>query len=336
MMRRALLILGTIVAMVAGMPVASFACGGLVAGKHAEVLRSVTTLAAWHDGIEHYITGFSFAGAASEFGYIIPLPGVPKDITKGGGWTLERLDREVFPPPPRSEFLALSGAATVDAAKVQVLKEVKIDSLDIKVVKGGGKDVYEWAKQHGFDMTADAPKLLEKYKADIFALAKFDAKQAAGRFIEGQGVVIDFSIPLPSPWIPLRILTLGKHANEPVRGHLFFLTDAAPAIAPAPESVDGMRVAYNGWASERLIADLRSDKGTGWIPQTMWLTALEMDTPAHKVDYDLTAAVGASLPPPVTSASPGGTWLWWVVATALGVALVGSWRLVVRRGPAPA
>jgi uncharacterized protein DUF2330 len=331
MVRRALITLGLMTALIAGLPASAFACGGLIAGKHAEVLRSVTTLAAWHDGIEHYITGFSFAGAASSFGYIIPLPGVPSDIKKGGGWTLERLDREVFPPPPNQELAFAAGSAVADQARVQVLKEVKIDSLDIKVVKGGGADVAEWAKEHGFELTGDAPKLLQKYKAEIFALAKFDAKEAAGKFVEGQGVVIDFSIPLPSPWIPLQILTLGKHSNEPVLGHLFFLTDEAPAIAPAPEKIDGMRVAYNGWASEALIADLRSDKGTEWIPQTMWLTALEMNTQAHKVSYDLTAAVGGRLPPPLTPPPPAGTWLWWTVVTALAVAAAGTLRL--SRGP---
>ena len=37
------------------------------------------------------MTGFRFAGDAKGFGYIIPLPGVPVKIEKGGDWTLERL-----------------------------------------------------------------------------------------------------------------------------------------------------------------------------------------------------------------------------------------------------
>lgn len=331
MVRRGLIVLGLMTALIGGMPAAAFACGGLVAGKHAEVLRSVTTLAAWHDGLEHYITGFRFAGASSEFGYIIPLPGIPSDIKKGGGWTLERLDLEVFPPPPRQEF-ALTADSASHYAGVQVLKEVKIDSLDIKVVKGGGRDVYEWAKQHGFDMTRDAPDLLAKYKTNIFALAKFDTKEASGKFIEGQGVVIDFEIPLAAPWIPLRILTLGKHANEPVQGHLYFLTDEAPAIAPAPDRVDGMRVAYNGWATPRLLNDLRSDEGTAWIPERMWLTALDLNAPAHTLDYDLTAAVGAAFPPTLPVPPATGTWLWWLVVTALAVAAAGALRLGKRPG----
>src|SRR2546426_5939898 len=75
----------------------ALACGGLVAPGHAEVLQKATTLAAWHAGYEHYVTGFQFAGSASNFGYIVPLPGVPSRIEKAGDWTLERLEREVNP-----------------------------------------------------------------------------------------------------------------------------------------------------------------------------------------------------------------------------------------------
>src|ERR671918_2093793 len=77
---------------------AALACGGLIAPGHAEVLRKATTLSAWHAGFEHYVTGFRFAGTASSFGYIVPLPGVPTKIEKGGGWTLERLEQEINPP----------------------------------------------------------------------------------------------------------------------------------------------------------------------------------------------------------------------------------------------
>src|SRR5436309_1349162 len=114
---------------------AALACGGLVAPGHAEVLQKATTLAAWHAGYEHYVTGFQFAGAASRFGYIVPLPGVPTRIEKAGNWTLERLEREVNPV---RDFLALAAGAPAAKDAVQVLQSVKIGSLDIKVVRGGG------------------------------------------------------------------------------------------------------------------------------------------------------------------------------------------------------
>src|SRR3954471_18119262 len=83
------------------------ACGGLVAPNGAVRLLRTTTLAAYHDGVEHYVTSFQFAGndqasaadasGPSEFGSIVPLPGIPTTVERGGAWTLQRLEREVAP-----------------------------------------------------------------------------------------------------------------------------------------------------------------------------------------------------------------------------------------------
>src|SRR5438067_1886146 len=133
-------------------PSAAFACGGLVAPGHAETLQRATTLSAWHAGFEHYVTGFQFAGTASNFGYIVPLPGVPTKIQKGGNWTLERLELAVN--PVLAEF-ADKAAAPLALHGVQVLQQVKIEALNITVVRGGGKDVAAWARTNGFDLTPD-------------------------------------------------------------------------------------------------------------------------------------------------------------------------------------
>ena len=84
----------------------ALACGGLVTPNGTVSLLKTTTLAAYHEGIEHYVTQFEFAGEGQEVGSIIPLPGVPTDVIKGGDWTLQRLILETQPPPqcprPRS------------------------------------------------------------------------------------------------------------------------------------------------------------------------------------------------------------------------------------------
>ena len=59
--RRLLAVLAAAVGLVVAAPVAAFACGGLIAPGHAEVLQEATTLVAWHGGLEHYITGFEFS-----------------------------------------------------------------------------------------------------------------------------------------------------------------------------------------------------------------------------------------------------------------------------------
>ena len=64
-------------------------------------LTRTTTLAAYHDGVERYVTSFEFTGEGAEVGSIVPLPGVPTKVERGGDWTLQRLQREVAPPVAR-------------------------------------------------------------------------------------------------------------------------------------------------------------------------------------------------------------------------------------------
>src|SRR3954468_10572793 len=98
------------------------ACGGLVAPNGAVRLLRTSTLAAYHDGVEHYVTSFQFAGGGegapstgqNEFGSIVPLPGVPTNVERGGDWTLQRLSREVR---PQFEALAADTAAAGSAQK---------------------------------------------------------------------------------------------------------------------------------------------------------------------------------------------------------------------------
>ena len=77
----------------------AFACGGLVAPNGAIRLQRATTLVAWHNGIEHYMTSFTYQGDVSNLGWIVPLPAVPIKIEEGGAWTLQRLFRETHPQP---------------------------------------------------------------------------------------------------------------------------------------------------------------------------------------------------------------------------------------------
>jgi uncharacterized protein DUF2330 len=309
---------------------AAFACGGLVAPGHAEVLRKATTLSAWHAGFEHYVTGFRFVGSASSFGYIVPLPGVPVKIEKGGGWTLERLEQEIN---LQAESLRLSAAPA--AKDVQVLQKVRIEALDITVVRGGGADVAAWAKSNGFDLTPDTPSVLGRYSSSgaVFALAKFDGVEAAERGLaEGQGQTIHFTIALRAPWIPLQILGLGKGGPEVVEADLFVLTDSPPSLSPQIWDMPGMSLRAYRQADPLLLQDLRSDEGMGWLPtEGMWLTALSLSTPAGALAYDLSIDGGG--PPRLSALEPAGSqWTWWV-AGVIGV--LGAMALMALWRPAP-
>jgi hypothetical protein len=295
-------------------PTAALACGGLVAPGHAEVLRKATTLAAWHAGFEHYITGFQFAGGADRFGYIIPLPGVPTKIQKAGEWTLERLEREINPIPEGDVRFA---AVSARPASVEIIQRVRVDALDIIVVKGGGADVADWAEENGFDLTPDTPRVLSRYSdaGAIFALAKFDTLAASKKGLtEGQGTVIHFTIPTAGPWIPLNILALGKAPVEVVDADLFVLTDRRPTLDPAALRSPGVEVLRSEVASSQLLADLRSDRGMSWLPSSgMWFTAITMHTPAAAIEADLAIDAGG----PLENVPSPSAWRWLLPVTAL-------------------
>src|SRR6476660_5927494 len=126
------------------------ACGGLVGENGTIQLTRTVTLAAYHNGVERYVTSFQFSGQGKSVGSIVPLPGVPSKVERGGSWTLQRLEREVAPP---SHFGAKALARSAQAADAVVILETKSDALDITVLKGGGQSVGKWATEHGFLLT---------------------------------------------------------------------------------------------------------------------------------------------------------------------------------------
>ncbi|MDD9369728.1 MAG: DUF2330 domain-containing protein [Acidimicrobiales bacterium] len=207
------------------------ACGGLVGENGTIELVRTTTLAAYSDGIERYITAFEFTGEGEEVGSIIPLPDAPTDVTRAGDWTLQRLVQEVAPPTPAGD----GGDAIADASspEVDVLLETEVDALDITVISGGGDAVGDWAIENGFLLTPDAPEVLDYYaeRSPVFMAAKFDAGRAAEL---GQGAgdstPIMATIPTDDPWVPVRILGLGLDDDRTVEADVFLLTDEEPEL----------------------------------------------------------------------------------------------------------
>ena len=288
-MRRFLMAALAVMLATFGSPQLVDACAGLIGSNGAVNLGRTTTLAAYHDGVEHYVTSFEFLGGGGEFGTLIPLPGVPSDVERGGAWTLQRLVLETQPPQLfRTE--ALAGAVAEDA---EVLLEVRIDALDVTVLKGGAESVAAWATEHGFRLSPDAPEVLDFYaqRSPIFLAAIFDGDAALERGQQiGDGTPVHITIPTTNPWVPLRILGLGKQADDRVEADVYLLTDEQPALLPAPHV--GMSLAHSEPATQSLLDDLRSDDGMAWVPSSAWLTKLNIDAAASQLTYDL--AVDAS------------------------------------------
>jgi hypothetical protein len=297
------------------------ACAGLIGSNGAVNLGRTTTLAGYHNGEEHYVTAFEFQGGGGEFGTLIPLPAVPSKVQRGGDWTLQRLRLETQTLEERAGlFDALPLAATGGA---EVLQEVRIDALDLTVLKGGGPDVAVWAEEHGFRLSPDAP----------------------GQAL-GDGTPVHITMPTDNPWVPLRILGLGKQTEDFIQADVFLLTDERPALLPAPN--DGLFLTHDQEANDLLLDDLRSDAGMGWIPYSAWLTKLEVNSSATDLNYDLAidttdarspsrVAAGLELPdaPDLSTFlaaedDSSTAWIGWIVVGGL-IAVVLAFMVATRR-----
>ncbi len=273
-------------AVVGASAVPAGACGGLVGENGTIKLTRTTTLAAYHDGVERYVTSFEFSGQGKEVGSIVPLPGIPTKVERGGSWTLQRLEREVAPIESGAFRFAASPDAT--AQKAEVILQTKIDALDITILKGGGAEVGKWAVDHGFLLTPDAPAMLDFYgrRSPIFMAARFDATRARqlGQNT-GDGTPIMLTIPVKEPWVPLHILSLGLDKAAVVDADVFLLTDGQPKLLAGGTGLEP--AAQRGRVERRCSMTCAPTRAWAGCPTHMWFTYLKLDAPAGRLTYDL-------------------------------------------------
>ncbi len=298
-MRRKLLIPALATAIALGLfafqALPALACGGLVAPNGAVRLSRATTFVAWHDGIERYLTAFTYQGDVSNLGWIVPLPAVPLKIEEGGAWTLQRLNRETHPIVHSP--VAFEAAGTADS--VQVLQQVKIEALNITVLRGSGQAVLDWASSNGFSVNDDTRSHLLIYAkgSPIFMAAKFDTAAARARHqIQGDGAPILITMRTPHLWVPLEVLALD---GQQVQADVYLLTDGpvntsdvgalvgqSPVGSEIPGAT-GFTVAFQEKMNPTLFHDLSTDRNMGWVWQNSWVTYLNLDAPDSAVTYDL-------------------------------------------------
>jgi hypothetical protein len=335
------LLLSIVISALAVGPV--LACGGLIAPNGSVNLVRTTTLAAYVDGVEHYVTSFEFTGAGGgKFGSIVPLPAVPSEVNKAGRWTLQRLVEEVQPPTALVE-----SSIRLSAAKsAEVLLEKRVSALDVTVLRGGGDEVGSWAKDNGFFLPPDAPEMLDFYadRSPIFMAVRFDLKRAQAKDLQsGDGIPVHLTIPTDRPWVPLRILALGRQPGEIVEADVFLLNQTRPTLMPemeAPGSSQGLVLERSEEASELLLTDLAGDRGMEWLPtKDMWLDYIRINLPASQLDHDLALGVDGDAPSPVDAGiavagakvpqEPAPVWAW------VGAGLVAAVVLLIDRLMAP-
>ena len=272
----------------------ALACGSLVAPNGSVRLARASTLVAWHGGVEHYMTAFSYQGDISSLGWIVPLPAVPDSIQEGGAWTFQRLVRETHPViAPRN--VAFAGAAS----KAQVLQQVEVAALNITVLKGSGQEVLDWCQQNGFEVDGDTRGHLIAYAqgSPIFMAVKYDTSRAQKQgLLSGDGTPLLITMRVPHIWVPLEVLAL---TGQQVQADVYFLTDmplntsdlqadvGESAVGDTVPGSTGMTVAFQEKMNASLYHDLSTDRNMSWVRSDSWLTYLSLDAPDTTVTYDL-------------------------------------------------
>ena len=261
--RRALaLVAGTLLVAFSAAP--ALACGGLIGPNGAVNLLRTTTFAGYHDGEEHYVTAFEFAGGGGAFGSLTPLPGHPDRSREG-----RRLDP---PAPAPRDRPARSGVFAADAVRPSAGDRPRSSwrspstrwtsrSCAAAPTRSarGRPTMASGSRRMPPRSSSSTPRA-----AEIFLAAAFDADAAAERGQQvGDGTAVHITIPTDNPWVPLRILGLGKTGQEIVEADVYLLTDRAPALLPAPDGFNGLALDHSPPAARALLADLRSDRGHG-------------------------------------------------------------------------
>jgi len=244
-----------------------------------------------------------------------------------------------------SLLVAVAGACAPAAPRAVELMKVRIDALDVTVLKGGADAIGAWAKDHGFRLPPDAPEVLDFYasRSPIFLAAAFDgdAAKARGQNV-GDGTPVHITIPTANPWVPLRILALGKTGNERVTADVYLMTDHAPALLPQPDGRNGMALDHSAPATTQLLDDLRSDRGMGWIPDSAWLSKIAIDASAPQLSFDLAidatgagspSRVAAGLEAPGAITNGGYDLARWLAGLTFTIGGIGGIVLLLRRRP---
>ena len=108
------------------------------------------------------------------------------------------------------------------AAGAEVLLQSRIDALDITVLKGGGDDVGavgQGPRLPPAARRARGARLLRRSAArSSWPRASTPMPRPRAARPIGDGTPVHITIPTPNPWVPLRILCLGKAGRRAGRG----------------------------------------------------------------------------------------------------------------------
>ena len=242
------------------------ACGGLVGENGTIQLTRTTTLAAYHDGVERYVTSFEFSGQGKEVGSIVPLArradeGASAAATGRCSGSSARSRRR------SARRLAAAAQSRGVGAGAGAARRRKIDALDITVLQGRrrrGRQVGDRARVPAHARRARDARLLRAPQPDLHgrALRRVACRQLGQN--TGDGTPIMLTIPTT------RAVGAAAHPRPRARAAP---RSSRPTCSCSPTTEPkllaggrGLSLDRNEPANASLLSDLRSDKGMGWVP----------------------------------------------------------------------
>ncbi len=189
----------------------AFADGAFVWHRGADLYEPSQKAVISHlNGVEDLILQVKYAGPASDFCWIVPLPAAPK---------ITAVEKDVFSElslytQKRRERDRKQGRGD-ESGHVEVIDRKKVGVYDTAVLKGNSSDaLIEWLSEAGFLFPKDRPDVLRHYvmKKWVFAAIRIHPKElsqdTAMGLREGTIQPLLFTFPAKEIVYPLRISSL--------------------------------------------------------------------------------------------------------------------------------
>ncbi len=214
-MRRLLLVPIAAAILVLATASAAFACGSLIGPNGAVHLVRTSTLAAWHGGVEHYVTNFEFASNQTSFGSIIPLPAEPTTVERGGDWTLQRLARESRRPDGSSPATSprrrpAPTVSTCSSRRASTRSTSRSCAAAVRPSPTGPRSRGSTSRPTRPRCSSSTPTARSTSWPPSSTppprSRRVSTRETASR--------VHLTIPVERPWVPLRILGTGKPASR--------------------------------------------------------------------------------------------------------------------------
>jgi hypothetical protein len=321
-------------------------------------------LVGYKDGQETLVLQVRYAGAASDFGWLVPLPAKPEvSVLAEAEDPFAQLS--YYMQSARAEAgLAPGGTRRArpmaDDDAVQVLERGQAGAFDLAVLSAGsGGALQAWLGDNGFKVRADEQQLLDDYTRQGWVFAAFKIRPQALSSTAapdlGDLPAVALRFKAPRAVLPLRVsslnpgltelllYTLGEGGLKPVpQGHLPrfgdqpapLLKGAMPQFAPVerlelPKAFDALRA--GAWRNARL-AKYRVLVFPDEMDQDLYLDPAGVDDGAEPRGLTPPTAALLDRPRPLPGAAldlPG------LLQRARQVPLQPAWLAAMAQGPDP-